>query len=125
MNEVAELWGPVRRYEGLYEASNMGQVRSLERFVRGRDGSARRLLGQVLTPRIRPDGTHAVNLWKNNKYKQVPIRRVVMETFDRPKPNGMDAINVNGNPADNRLSNLKWQIDRRMRNTDSLGRRMR
>ena len=74
----------------------------------------------MLTPRIRPDGTYVVNLWRNNKYRQVPIRRIVLEAFDRAQPRGMDAINVNGNPADNNLKNLRWQIDQRLRNAQRL-----
>lgn len=120
MSDVEEQWRPVRGYENEYQVSNLGQVQSVERFVRGRDGSARRLQGKLLTPRIRDDGTHAVNLWTKNHYKQIPIRRLVLEAFDRAQPRGFDGVNKNGNPADNRLSNLKWEPDRRLRGAAAL-----
>jgi hypothetical protein len=102
-------WAPVRGYEDLYEASRRGFVQSLDREVAGRDGSMRKVKGKVLTPRVRPDGTVAVNLWRNNEYVQVPVRRIVLEAHDGPRPEGMDAVNVDGNPANNKLSNLEWK----------------
>lgn len=108
-------WLPVTGYEGLYEVSNQGEVRSLARSVKGRECSDRQITGKVIVPRIRPDGTVAVNLWKSNTYKQVPVRRIVLLAFDGPRPKGYDATNVNGDPGDNRLHNLQWQPDRRSR----------
>jgi hypothetical protein len=115
-------WRPVPGYEGLYEVSDQGQVRSLARSVKGRDGSDRRITGKIISHRVRPDGTVAVNLWKLNTYKQFPLRRVVLLTFDSPRPRGFDAINSNGDPSDNRLSNLQWQPDRRSRSALSRAR---
>jgi hypothetical protein len=66
-----------------------------------------------LTPRVRPDGTLAVNLWSENGYRQLPIRRIVLDAFDGPQPRGFDAANANGDPTDNRLTNLEWKPDRR------------
>jgi NUMOD4 motif len=115
MRCVSEQWKPVRGYEAAYEVSDEGRVRSMERNVGGREKSSRHLQGKILTPRIRPDFTEAVNLWANNAYKQVPVRRLVLEAFDRVRPAGMDAYNVNGDPSDNRLGNLQWRYDRRLR----------
>lgn len=110
---MVEEWKPVRGYEDKYEASNLGQVQSVTRSVRGREGSTREIQGKLLTPRIRPDGTWAINLWVKNEYRQIPLRRIVLEAFDQPRPHGYDAVNANGDPADNRLSNLEWQPDKR------------
>lgn len=111
--DITEDWRPVRGYEGQYEASDLGRVQSVTRSVRGRDGSSREIQGKILTPRIRPDGTYAVNLWVQNDYRQVPIRRVILEAFDKPRPTGYDAANVDGNPSNNQLANLEWQLDKR------------
>ncbi len=108
-------WRPVTGYEGLYEVSSQGQVRSVSRTVKGREGSDRHIQGKLLTPRTRPDGTLAVNLWKSNAYRQLPVRRLVLSAFDSSRPQGYDAVHVNGDPADNRLQNLQWQLDRRSR----------
>lgn len=109
MRVMPKEWAPVRGYEDLYEASTRGLARSLDRDVKGRDDSVRRIKGKLLTPRVRPDGTVAVNLWRGNTYRQVPMRRVVLEAHDGPCPEGMDAANKNGDPADNRLANLEWK----------------
>lgn len=117
---MAEEWRPVRGYTGIYEVSSEGRIRSVEREVSGRERSARRLRGQELTPRIRPDGTRAVNLWHGNKYRQIPVRRIVLEAFDRERPRGFDAKNIDGDPANNRLENLQWAPDRRLRHVYGL-----
>lgn len=115
MDPTSEKWLPVRGYEGQYEVSSLGRVQSVVRTVRGRDGSTREIQGKVLTPRVRPDGTYAVNLWVQNDYRQVPIRRLVLEAFDKPRPTGLDAANIDDNPANNQLTNLTWKPDKRLR----------
>jgi hypothetical protein len=115
MIAVMTTWRAVRDFEGIYEVSDQGQVRSLGRVVKGRDGSDRYINGKVISQRERPDGTKIVNLWRSNNYRQLPVRRLVLEAFDQPRPRGYDAINTNGDSSDNRLQNLQWQIDRRSR----------
>lgn len=117
---VHEQWRPVRGYESAYECSDLGVVQSRERYVRGRENSRRKLQGKRLTPRVRPDGTLAVNLWHQNGYRQVPIRRIVLDAFDGPQPRGYDAVNKDGNPQNNNLGNLKWSPDKRLRSTSGL-----
>jgi len=97
-------------FRDFYEVSDQGRVRSVPRQVAGRDNSVRTLQGKILSPRIRPDGTRAINLWRDNHYRQVPIKRLVLESFtERPQPPGYDAENKNGDPADNRLVNVEWK----------------
>lgn len=100
---------PVAGYADQYEVSDGGHVRSIPRKVAGRGKSVRTLRGKLLSPRVRPDGTRAVNLWRGNTYVQKPVKRLVLEAFGSPQPAGYDAVNVNEDPADNRLSNLKWE----------------
>ncbi len=102
-------WKPVPGRDG-YEVNIDGTIRSIERWVRGRDGSQRRIAGKTLSPRIRADGTYAVNLWSQNTYKQIPVKVLVLEAFDRPCPAGFEAVNANGDLSDNRLKNLRWQM---------------
>lgn len=115
---MSEQWLPVYRFEDNYEVSNYGRVRSLERWVAGRNGSQRRLQGQMLQPRKREDGAMAVNLWKDNKYQQRLVHRLVLESFDRPQPRGTEAAHINLIPHDNRRENLRWEpvaVSRRKR----------
>ena len=74
----------------------------------------------MLTPRIRAaDGVMVVNLWRDGQYRQIPVRRLVLEAFDQPRPRGFDAINTDGDLTNNALPNLAWSPDKRLRNTYS------
>jgi hypothetical protein len=111
---VTEQWRPIPGYGGAYEVSDMGRVRSLPRQVAGKIGkdgenSTRTVQGRILSPRVRADGTLAVNLWIKNKYRQQPVKRLVLEAFVRRQPMGYDAKNMDDDPANNRLSNLRWE----------------
>ena len=113
MIAVAEQWRPVPGWGGAYEVSDMGRVRSVPRQVAGRIGrdgtnSIRTVQGRILSPRVRKDGTLAVNLWAGNKYRQWPIKRLVLEAFTCRQPMGYDARNIDEDPANNMLSNLEW-----------------
>lgn len=107
---MAEEWRPVLHYENSYEVSSYGNVRSLPRQVRGRDGSTRNLQGQKIIARLRDDGSYAVNLWADNKFKQRLVHQLVLESFDRPMPRGAEAVHINGNSRDNRRENLRWEL---------------
>lgn len=106
---MSEEWRGCYGYEDWYEVSSYGRVRSKDRTVRGRDGSTRRLQGQLLQPRKREDGALAVNLWVDNRYKQKLVHRLVLEAFDRPQPRGMEAVHINTVNNDNRRENLRWE----------------
>jgi hypothetical protein len=105
-------WKGVPGWRG-YEVSDDGQARSLDRLVAAKytvagQRSSRLIKGKVLTPVLRHDGTPCVDLWRGNRYIRVPIRRLMMVAFVGHRPRGADAININGNVADNALTNLKW-----------------
>jgi hypothetical protein len=109
---VKEQWRSVLdpRFSSSYAVSDQGRARSMPRHVAGRNDSIRTVQGKILSPRVRPDGTRAVNLWLENDYIQYPLRRLVLEAFTgRPQPPGYDAKNINGDPGDNRLANLRWE----------------
>lgn len=111
---MSEAWVDIPGHPG-YQVSDQGRVRSVDRVVQGREGSARRVKGRVLTPLVRPDGLRVVNLWLNNTYCQRPVRELVLVAFDRPCPTGFEAVNVNGDSVDNRLCNLRWRPSARGR----------
>jgi hypothetical protein len=107
-----EQWGSPG-FRG-YEVSDHGQVRSVDRIVAAKytlagRRSSRLIKGQILTPVYRKDGTPCFNLWRGNRCYQVPLRRLMLLAFGPPRPPGTDAINVNGDVADNALSNLRWE----------------
>lgn len=93
-----EIWAPVLNYEGLYEASDLGRIRSLNYMKTGKT--------KVLKPGI-SRGYFNVTLSKNGKSKQYNIHRLVFSSFNGPIPPDMVVDHVNGDKRDNRLSNLQ------------------
>ena len=92
---MTEVWKDVEGYEGLYQVSSLGRVRSLDRTVYSRDGWHRFLKGQLLKPLYNRGGGHRgqekgryayVNLSKGHGYKSFFIHRLVIEAFI-PNPN--------------------------------------
>lgn len=99
--DIEEQWRDVVGWEGLYEVSNMGKVRSIDRTIE--DG--RRYKGRELKPWFN-EGRARVTLPGKTKVK---IHRLVCEAFNGPPPEGkMFALHRNGNSLDNRAENLYW-----------------
>jgi hypothetical protein len=117
---MTEQWLPVAGWEGAYEVSDQGRVRSLERTVLRRGhGGKRRVPAKLLTPSPNDKGTMAVGLGNGTrKTTRRQVGRLVLETFVGPCPPGLECCHANDNPADNRLINLRWdtrsanQVDR-------------
>lgn len=107
MNASAEDWKPVVGYEGLYEVSNHGRVRSLPREVKF--GTSMRLSPQtILRPRTIPSGHQTVSIYRDRKRKTAKVHRLVLEAFVGPAPEGMECCHNNGIASDNRIENLRW-----------------
>lgn len=106
MNATQEQWRPVIGYEGLYEVSNQGRVRSLDHFTRGRSDSKRLIRGRVLRPAPRPSGHLTVALGRSGGSKDV--HTLVATAFIGPRPDGMECCHYDGDPSNNRLENLRW-----------------
>lgn len=105
-----EEWRAIPGFEGSYEVSNMGQIRSLDRVVRRKDGRTCRYPGKILKPHDNPDHSPylTVNLSKGNKYQRSYIHALVLEAFVGKRPPGMECCHGDGGPHDNRVSNLRW-----------------
>lgn len=105
---MKEVWKPIENYEGLYEVSNIGNVRSLPRVVRGNYGSTQPKRGRMLKHSIDKDGYHQVVLSKDAKTKHYRVHRLVAMAFI-PNPNNHPQINhINEKVDDNRVENLEW-----------------
>ncbi len=111
MTTSVEAWKPVVGYEGLYEVSDQGRVRSLDRvvLVRRRDKvHSKPLRGRVLRPASKDGEYLCVNLCKDCRTKTFAVHALVLTAFNGIKPEGRECCHWNGNPADNRLENLRW-----------------
>lgn len=105
---MEECWKPIKGYEGLYEVSNMGRVRSLDRFVKARNNKKRLVRGKMLLFGDNGHGYKIVNLSKENITNLCYIHRLVAETFI-PNPDNLPQVNhKDENIANNKHSNLEW-----------------
>lgn len=105
---MAEEWRPVRGFEGCYEVSNMGNLRSLDRIRRAGNGH-RKYSGRQLKQRTFRNGYLGQHL-SNGKglKKNVLIHRIVVEAFI-PNPCHLPEVNhIDENRANNRVENLEW-----------------
>lgn len=108
MNATPEEWRPVVGYEGLYEVSDRGAVRSIDRVIARREHTVT-YKGRLLKPRhMAPMGYETVGLSKNGRPRTIFVHVIVLEAFVGPRPDGMVSCHNNGDPNDNCPSNLRW-----------------
>jgi hypothetical protein len=106
-------WKDIPGYEGFYQISTMGKIRSVERTIREFDSRwgkirTKRLKSKIITPAV--NGTHYSNvmLSKNGRAKSHFVHRLVLEVFVGSCPEGMECCHKDGNMYNNELSNLRW-----------------
>ncbi len=105
---MPEAWMPVPGYEGLYEVSDAGLVRSVPRLITHRDGQQRRLRGVALRTRIDRDGYPQITLWSEGVGRTFKIHRLVLLAFVGKPNRGDVCLHGNGIPTDNTVANLSW-----------------
>ena len=100
-----EIWKDVLGYEGAYQVSNLGRVKSLPRL----SSIGRLLKEKTMKLRKKNNGYLSVGLHKNNKQKTYTVHRLVAIAFLNHKPNGYNAVvdHVNGSKTDNSVENLQ------------------
>lgn len=103
-----ERWLPVVGYEGLYEVSDRGNLRSLDRVVNCGYGATRTMRGRRIGGKIHPQGYHYATLCKFGDEQTVKIHRLVLAASVGPCPEGQLVRHLNGNPVDNWLENLAY-----------------
>lgn len=106
---MLESWRPIPDFEGHYEVSNVGHVRSLDRTLVYPDGHSHRLRGRLLSPGVQPPSGHLhVNLKTQARKRTVAVHALVLEAFVGPRPDGLECLHGDGDPTNNRLDNLRW-----------------
>jgi hypothetical protein len=107
-----EIWLPVNGFEGSYEVSNLGRVRSLDRVVNGRWGKPRFYEGKFMAQRSSSTGYALVSLSRPRERQQVAtVHRLVAIAFI-PNPEGKPQVNhVDGVKTNNNVKNLEWSTN--------------
>ena len=107
--ERAERWKPVNGYVGIYEVSSHGRVRSVDRAITRSDGQVHRRKGKLLrTPLSTGGGYPFLRLSAQGKTQVRTVHSLVAEAFIGPRPEGREVCHNDGNPANNRLDNLRY-----------------
>jgi hypothetical protein len=105
---MTEQWQSVPGYEGYYEVSDHGRVRSLSRTMQRSDGTSRRFAGKIFNPHVGNPPYPQVTLSKEGIRWNTRMHVVVMLTFVGPCPEGMEIRHLNGISTDCRLDNLAY-----------------
>lgn len=103
-----EQWRPVVGWDGVYEVSDFGRVRSVDRTVTYRDGRVRRYPSRVLAVGHHGIGHEHVVLCYDGRNETRQVHLLVMAAFVGPAPDGMECLHLDGDPTNNRLDNLRW-----------------
>lgn len=105
-----EIWKPIPGYQGLYETSSMGRVRSVTHYVPHPRNKSYKLIryGKILKPELDKSGYPTVTLCKEGKTKPFKVHRLVAKAFI-PNPENLPQIDhINCKRYDNRPENLRW-----------------
>lgn len=106
-----ETWREIPGYEGLYEISDAGRIRSMSRTVTDRRGVKRPLLGKVMTLNERPDVPSTCLLTRHGNRRTEKVADLVLKTFIKKRGEYQSVRHVDGNVHNAALRNLEWECD--------------
>ncbi len=122
---MEEIWKDIKEYEGLYQVSNMGRVKSLKR----KDASGHLLNERLLSIAVTHSGYKYVGFYKDNQGKKFKVHRLVAQAFI-PNPSDYPQVNhIDEDKTNNCVNNLEWcsakynanygtKIERQIKNTN-------
>ena len=105
---MEEIWRDIKGYKGLYQVSNTGRVKSLERTVWNNKGYYKTVPERILKGRKTRVGYLRVQLYKNNKAKNCYVHRLVAQAFLENIDNLPEVNHIDENKQNNCIENLEW-----------------
>jgi hypothetical protein len=108
-----EIWNDIKDFEGWYEISNIGNIRSKTRIIEHKKDNLNRQKNQISKGKIRKKtinnkGYEYVQLFKNCKIVKRYIHRMVAESFLSNEFDKKEVNHKDGNPLNNHVDNLEW-----------------
>ncbi|KEF40157.1 NUMOD4 motif/HNH endonuclease [Schinkia azotoformans MEV2011] len=101
---VSEVWKEVKGYEGLYEISNHGRVRSLDKV----DYLGRKYKSRIMKPQKNNKGYYQVIFTKDRKIKSHYVHRLVALAFLPNSDRKFQVNHIDGKKQNNSVENLEW-----------------
>lgn len=115
MNDLVEVWKPVKGFEGLYEVSNLGRIMALPKIVTRR-GKSYNIKSKIMKPQQSGNGYLKICLHDNGRTSFLFVHRIVAQAFI-PNPENKPCIDhINTIRDDNRVENLRWCTFKENRN---------
>lgn len=102
-----EQWRDIPGWEGLYQVSDLGRVRSLDRPVIHKNGMIQNRQGKLLRFAVMQRGHLRVSLSRDGKTVRKYVHQLVVESFIGAFPEGTETLHADGDPANNHVSNLR------------------
>lgn len=104
---MKEIWKDIPDYEGVYQVSNLGRIRSLDRYIkRGKSGFFKE--GQIQKLQNNGNGYLYKQLKHEGRYRNFYIHRLVLMVFIGERPDGMVICHKDGDTTNNNLNNLRY-----------------
>lgn len=102
------MWKDIKGFEGYYQVSDDGQVRSVDRLIYQKNGHPLSYKGHIMKQTLARNGYYVVNLRNGTKAHATHVHRLVAEAFI-PNPSMFQTVNhIDGNKLNNTISNLEW-----------------
>ena len=107
---MEEIWKDIEGYEGIYQVSNFGRVKSCERIIQNSStlSGIQRIKERILINHIKGNGYHSVSLCVECRKHDFYIHRLVASIFIPNIENKNEVNHIDGNKSNNHVENLEW-----------------
>lgn len=112
ISDIDEQWSDIPGFEGSYQASTHGRIKSLGREIVRSTGAVQFLKPRVLKHSVDNSDRHRVYLRRDGKTHTRLVHQLVLETFVGPCPDGMEVCHADDDAGNNYLSNLRYDTHR-------------